>query len=280
MKQFVLSLSLLALFSMAFGQGKPDWLQKVDPYLLEKTASGQSAQFLILLAQQADLSAANDLRTKDEKAIFVYQTLRQTAATTQGSLQSLLAQNGATFESIFIVNAIKTSGNQALIAQIAQRPDVALLAGNPNIRMEGPMEKLAAPAASEKVLIEWGIDMINANDVWAMGYRGQGVVVGGQDTGYDWSHPALKNAYRGYDSVTDAADHDYNWHDAIHSISPLSGSPDNPCGLDLTVPCDDNSHGTHTMGTMIGLDGENEIGVAPEAQWCACRNMERGNGSP
>jgi subtilisin family serine protease len=34
------------------------------------------------------------------------------------------------------------------------------------------------------------------------------------------------------------------------------------------------------MGTMIGEDGDNQIGVAPEAQWCACRNMERGWGSP
>jgi subtilisin family serine protease len=34
------------------------------------------------------------------------------------------------------------------------------------------------------------------------------------------------------------------------------------------------------MGTMIGLDSVNEIGVAPESKWCACRNMERGNGSP
>jgi subtilisin family serine protease len=31
---------------------------------------------------------------------------------------------------------------------------------------------------------------------------------------------------------------------------------------------------------MIGLDSANQIGVAPDAQWCACRNMERGWGTP
>jgi subtilisin family serine protease len=31
---------------------------------------------------------------------------------------------------------------------------------------------------------------------------------------------------------------------------------------------------------MIGSEGENQIGVAPDAQWCACRNMERGFGTP
>ena len=32
------------------------------------------------------------------------------------------------------------------------------------------------------------------------------------------------------------------------------------------------------MGTMVGSDSSNLIGVAPAAQWMACRNMERGNG--
>src|SRR5690606_6949367 len=63
-------------------------------------------------------------------------------------------------------------------------------------------------------------------------------------------------------------------------INPFNADSINPCGLDSKVPCDDNGHGTHTMGTMIGLDGPNQIGVAPEATWCACRNMERGWGTP
>lgn len=55
----------------------------------------------------------------------------------------------------------------------------------------------------------------------------------------------------------------------------------NPCGLNSIVPCDDHNHGTHTMGTMVGDDeAGNQIGVAPGARWVACRNMERGYGSP
>jgi subtilisin family serine protease len=119
--------------------------------------------------------------------------------------------------------------------------------------------------------------------VWALGYTGQGVVVAGEDTGYEWDHPALKDSYRG--NVGDTVDHAYNWHDAIHEINPGNGdsiiSPmNNPCGLDSPVPCDDNGHGTHTMGIMTGEDGSNQIGVAPDAKWIACRNMERGWGSP
>jgi subtilisin family serine protease len=103
-------------------------------------------------------------------------------------------------------------------------------------------------------------------------------VIGGQDTGYDWQHPALINQYRGWNGT--AADHNYNWHDAIHENNPKT-PPGNDCGFDSPQPCDDHGHGTHTMGTMVGDDGgNNQIGMAPDAQWIGCRNMEQGWGAP
>jgi subtilisin family serine protease len=82
-----------------------------------------------------------------------------------------------------------------------------------------------------------------------------------------WTHNALKPHYRGWDGQN--ADHDYNWHDAIHD------SVNNPCGNDSPFPCDDHSHGSHTTGTMIGDDGMgNQIGMAPGAKWIACRMID------
>src|SRR5690606_40057711 len=38
-----------------------------------------------------------------------------------------------------------------------------------------------------------------------------------------------------------------------------------------TAPRNTGSHGTHTMGTMVGDDGgSNQVGVAPSARWVAC----------
>ena len=97
-------------------------------------------------------------------------------------------------------------------------------------------------------------------------------MVGGQDTGYDWDHPGLINQYRGWNGGS--ADHNYNWHDAIHSGGGV-------CGPDSPEPCDDHGHGTHTMGTMVGDDGgTNQVGMAPGARWIGCRNMDQGNGTP
>jgi subtilisin family serine protease len=120
--------------------------------------------------------------------------------------------------------------------------------------------------------VEWNISKVGAPQVWEAGYTGNGVVIGGQDTGYDWEHPALKSQYRGWNGTS--ANHNYNWLDAIHSGNEI-------CESDSLEPCDDHGHGTHTMGTMVGDDGTGEqIGMAPGARWIGCRNMDQGVGTP
>ena len=57
--------------------------QKIAPWVMEHTANGQQAQFFVVLADQADLSPAANLRTKSEKGRFVYQTLLDKAQSTQ-----------------------------------------------------------------------------------------------------------------------------------------------------------------------------------------------------
>ena len=70
--------------------------------------------------------------------------------------------------------------------------------------------------------------------------------------------------------ATLTANHDYNWHDSIHTGG---GS----CGANSPVPCDDYGHGTHTIGTAVGSDGgANQIGVAPGSQVHRLPQHERG----
>jgi len=257
---------------------------KIDPALVRAMtdAADGKVEMLVVLADQADLSAARDIHGKEAKGRFVYETLTAHAARTQAPIVAELDRAKATHRSFWVANFLVTEGNLALADSLAARADVTAIVANPPMGVVQPAVDDAAPAQIDTPFsplgVEWNIVKVNADDVWTLGYTGQGAVVGGQDTGYDWDHPALRDMYRGWNGAS--ADHDYNWHDAIHSDIVPTGDGSS-CGYNAATPCDDNDHGTHTMGTMIGDDGgTNQIGLAPGARWIGCRNMDAGWGNP
>ena len=250
---------------------------KIAPWVVQHTAYGQQAEFFVVLADRADLSAAANLPTKTEKARFVYQTLSEKAQRTQRPILQWLRDRNIEHQSFYIVNAILVKGTRQIADTLAARPDVARVEGNPRIQNNLPqpeaVDESSNTSSGRPATIEPGIAYTHAPDVWGLGFTGEGIVVAGADTGIRWTHNALKPHYRGWDGQN--ADHDYNWHDSIHD------SVGNPCGNDSPFPCDDNSHGTHTVGTMVGDDGAgNQIGMAPGAKFIGCRNMDGGVGTP
>jgi serine protease AprX len=251
---------------------------KVTPWVMDKTAGGGEAEFLVVMAHQADLTPARAMATKAAKGRFVYDTLYQRAQQTQGGVLSLLAARGVAHRSYYIVNAIWVRGDRALALELAARPDVAQVIGNPEMRIElpRPEEGIEESAGRTEIplLVEEGLTFVRAPEVWAAGFTGQGRVVAGADTGIRWTHNALRPHYRGWNGST--ANHNFNWHDSIHA--PATGGI---CGADTIAPCDDNGHGTHTVSTAVGDDGAgNQVGMAPGAQFIGCRNMDQGNGTP
>ncbi len=275
MKNLLLILLAALWLTAGFAQSN----DKIDPKLYEEAIQHDLVEAIIIFAQQADLAKAKDLQTKAQKGQFVFQQLTAIAEQEQKQVRQLLQTNAVNFHPFYIFNGIYAKADIALLETIAQRPEVARIQPDPLGQIQ---EARPQTTTGGRDLIEWGIEMIGANEVWALGFTGQGVIVGGQDTGVEWEHPAIKEKYRGWNGTT--ADHNYNWHDAISEISPLHGDTTddeslNPCGLQVDIPCDDHNHGTHTVGTMVGDDGDaNQIGVAPDAQWIAARNMERGWG--
>ena len=237
----------------------------IDPRL---SSGKEKYDIVVVLKNQANLALVKSLHGKEAKASFVYKSLLETALETQKDLTRFLDTHHRPYRSYYIVNMIALSAEKAFIDQLATFPEVDKILEDGRFQMTPVVEERNEGQRT----IEWGINMIQASQVWTLGYKGQGVIVGGQDTGYEWNHPALKNKYKGWNGSV--ANHDYNWHDAIHT------STGNPCGNDSPSPCDDHTHGTHTMGTMVGDDGAgNQIGVAPDAKWIGCRNMDQGDGT-
>jgi len=235
---------------------------------------------MIVMKEQPKITSSH-LIDKNSKAHFVYQKLAEVAEKSQNPIGAILDINQIDFRSYNIVNAITLKADNELILQLSQRDDVRKIIYDPWFKIDLPIANKTVDYRMTDTT--YGIQMINADKVWDMGFDGTGITVAGQDTGYDWDVDPLKTAYRGWNEMDSSAIHDYNWHDAIHEISPLHNdsivTPDlNPCGLDAQEPCDDNSHGTHTMGTMVGSTEEEFIGVAPGADWIGCRSLERGWG--
>ena len=254
---------LLGLLLLAFGTASAS-SDKIAPRVQEETAGIGSTEALVVLAEQADLRPAAALTNKQAKGQFVVNALHETASRTQAPLIALLSQRGIPYQSFWIVNMIKVTGNRALMEELAARGEVARIEANPYVR-----SALPSPSGFDSPhpdTVEWNVAKVGAPKVWALGFRGKGRVVAGADTGVQWDHPALKNHYRGWNGKK--VNHDYNWHDATPDHSP--------------VPIDPYGHGTFTASQMVGDDGQgNQIGVAPGARWIACRNMDaNGVGSP
>jgi hypothetical protein len=200
---------------------------KIAPWVIEHTANGEKAQVFVVLADQADLRRAANLPTKAEKGRYVFDALRSKSEATQRSILRWLRERGIEHRSFYIVNAILIKGTREVAETLASRQDVVRIEGNPHIQnaLAEPATFVDAPSQTRKPqTIEPNITYTHAPNVWALGFRGQGITIGGADTGERWTHNALKPHYRGCHGV--AADHNYNWHDAIHD------SIGNPCGND------------------------------------------------
>jgi bacillopeptidase F len=233
---------------------------KIAPELAKQfstTAASEQVNFLVKFAQQTDLAAvvaeaqsqaalqgitAGAAELAQRSAVIT--ALQITADESQASVLRYLDGEQAhgtvsALESFWIVNGISVTATQEIMEQIATYSEVAAIVPNGQISL---IDTQAAMPAVTPNGTEYGIDLIGAPSAWSMGIDGTGAVVAGNDTGVDWEHPALKTKYRGYNAATDTVNHELNFFDAVDG---------------LLAAYDDNGHGTHTMGTMVGSEGEN-----------------------
>ena len=169
--------------------------------MIEHTAKGEKAQVFVVLADQADLRRAANLPTKAEKGRYVFDALRSKSEATQRSILRWLRERGIEHRSFYIVNAILINGTREVAEALASRQDVVRIEGNPHIQnaLAEPATLVDGPSQTRKPqTIEPNITYTHAPNVWALGFRGQGITIGGADTGERWTHNALKPHYRGW----------------------------------------------------------------------------------
>jgi hypothetical protein len=214
-------------------------------------------RLFVIFKDQADLSQASRIKNLGERRTFVYKTLTDKANSTQEGLRQTLDRYGIHYTPYYLVNAMEVNGSALVRLYLLSRPEVDRIIPSPRLR---PIPQLTPPMTGGFTSVQenpgWNVTMIGADRVWKdFGVTGKGIVVGQSDTGVDGEHPALKHSYRGLTQGDD-----FNWYD------PWTNSKS---------PNDQEGHGTHTLGIVLGKDG---IGVAPGAQWIACVNLERNLG--
>ncbi|MER6103790.1 S8 family serine peptidase [Streptomyces sp. NPDC001832] len=248
------ALALSSPAAQAAANSKPNGHGKFRPALLDKLKTKGKADFWVRFGAAADLSEAGRIVDWNKRGATVAKALRKTARVSQADVRSELDRAHVEYKAFWATNAIHVSGGSLKMAeQLAVEPEVKSLWPTQTYAVPEPVK---GTAVAEVNSVEWGIANINADDVWAQyGVTGAGITVANIDSGVQYDHPALVKQYRG-NKGDGTFDHNYNWFDAT--------------GACLGSPCDENGHGTHTMGTMAGDDGgSNHIGVAPGVRWIA-----------
>jgi subtilisin family serine protease len=273
-------------YAVAAGDGR----EKIEATLVDQITADGSADFIIRFTEQADLSAAYamDWQARGE---FVYNTLREAAERSQVNAKATLDAQGLTYETFIAGNELYVFGKQAVatnsakamieletLNQLAAMPEVSSIRAtriytiDPVVEVK-PFENItwAGDYLSSKLestvyvatnaTPDWGITDTKAPQFWTtFSKQGDGIVVANIDTGVQWNHPALIQEFKCGSNPADPL----CWKD-----------PSNICGA--AGACDNNGHGTHTMGTMVGNDDPSlpyYVGMAPNAKWIACKGCE------
>jgi subtilisin family serine protease len=261
LRVLVAAVAVLATVAVGMAAAQPERepaADEIQPKLLQTLQDKDAAPFWVRFEDRADLAAASRIEDWEARGRAVHAALTRTAKASQVSARALLEATGVEYTPFWVSNAIYVHrGSLELAETLAADREVSDLLAPASYRIPEPA-KVAQEAEVDSV--EWNVAAIGADDVWSEFGTGDGIVVASIDTGAQHTHPALIGRYRG--NTGDGFDHDYNWYDPSR-VCPSS------------APCDNNRHGTHTIGTMVGDDGAgNQIGVAPGAKWIAAKGCE------
>ncbi len=233
------------------------WLGAVAIYFLAGQPGFFGDRLFVILVEQADVSTAVQVADYDARRRSVYAALVNHAEASQRDLRQTLDRYGVRYTPYYLVNAIEVEGGLLARLLLSTRADVDRILPSPRLR---PLPAALPVEAGEPTLPgdhAWNLEGIGADRVWnELGVRGAGIVIGESDSGVQGDHPEVADGYRGRTTGSD-----YNWFD------PWSRT---------AAPVDFGGHGTHTTATIVG----NTVGVAPDAEWIGCVNLQRNLGNP
>jgi len=254
---------LLAAPLAGAGELHPNLVQEIEEAMPDDLVGA-----LVMMRDQVDI-ASLDAYLKD--VVATRQMRHETVVTAlmglaerhqEGILRALDAKLSKgeveRVQPLWIVNAVSLYAMPHVLQELAERPDVDIIYPLYPIELIEPVYE-GPPLEREdlKGEVEPGIVVTGAPELWAIGIDGTGALVCDMDTGADGNHVAFADRWRGLDAGVPAS---AAWFDPVTNTD---------------FPFDSGSHGTHTLGTILGKDGDHIIGMAPGAKWIAAGVIDR-----
>ena len=265
MRKLVLTLLIIVSFSgLGFAQ------KTIEPEL-QNVLNQKGDEMIgvnIIFKSQIDYdilrNVAKNITDKKVRRDALVDELKLFAEKEQAEVMSILdaeakSMNVADIRSQWMTNYINCKASRDVIYLLSQHPDVMLIGLDQEKNMLWN-EKVEKAEQSRGTLTE-NITKINADDVWEIGYTGNGVIVAVIDTGVNYNHIDLADHL--WDGGAEFPNHGYNTYDNNND------------------PMDHFSHGTHCAGTVCG-DGTSgtSTGIAPDATlMCVKALSDEGTGS-
>jgi len=224
-------------------------------------ARAERIEVMIVMNEQSDEEYLAKLTAdlpRREKRYPVIEELKKLSARTQGPVLERLnnaSRDGKVSDitSFWILNAIYCKATPEVIEAVGNIEGVEYIESS-NIISENILLTKGQPVPVDVLgsrTVEWNIRRVAADSCWALGYKGQGIVVGIIDTGCNYNHLDLASHM-----WSDVNYPNHGWNFELNNNNPM----------------DVNGHGTHCSGTIAsnGTAGDS-CGMAPQCSLMVCR---------
>ncbi|KAI9989871.1 hypothetical protein PInf_020162 [Phytophthora infestans] len=176
--------------------------------------------------------------SRGDRIKHLVDSLKKSAWSTQQPVMNLLNEQAKTTATslsattFWISNQIYVAdASMELLQRLRMESSIAEIREEQILTMGGHFKAEHSDDAEPRTKIHaWGVGKIGAEVVWAKGIMGANVTIATIDTGVRASHEALRSNFQG----------DYGWFD-----------PETKSG----APFDLSGHGTHVMGSIVGVNG-------------------------
>ena len=264
MRRFIMIVATIFMITMpgfaqgfAYGKIMPDLIEEINA----SSRSGEMFQTIIVMNEQFDAHKSTrqiQQLNKEQRRSFVMNELQLISNNGQKEVMNDLRQGQKAalvddIKSFWIINAISCSMTKDMIFAIADRPDVGFVMKNAEIHIaDGEESKDIQLTRGEN---QWNVTKVNADDVWALGYTGSGIIVAVIDSGVNYDHTDIANNM--WDGGSEYPNHGWDFINNDNN------------------PMDDNGHGTHCAGTVssYGTNGK-QCGIAKEAKIMALKVLD------